>query len=434
MQFWTAVIILVIVILLIIVCLYWYPSAYDNIINTARYKYDEYFTDPQKLYERTIGYELDDNAKLALRKAHKKDEMYTLNEMNGRNSKIADAAENSFILANLYNYNVAPNVPAPNKQHAKHEAAYHFNHTVARIMNNPVAVINEAHQAPEFMLDRTEVFYNDNAPLVRPNIEQARAIVRDARRAITQPSYFAQRDVPNDPQNVHDSQVNADMRNMYAEIQRANAQLPTKSDDEIMAEISNVIRGAPPDKAQDAQLIFDKMREPNTISSLSLDGSDVTERQLLIDVYQRITAPENINNRDNLTASFINALADGMDKNNGGKHSVCTTGRCSRLLGALTLLDTNPTIAQPIKTKEILRNEIFAKAHNIIQNRLAKSPNEADLYNGKTEETQENAPILEAFNQSLKQEISDTIHNEYSHSDKKIIDDLVRDAQAGVGV
>lgn len=425
MQFWVVVIIAIIV--LIIICPYWYP--YDKIINNVRYKYDEYFTDSQKLYERTIGYELDDNAKLALRKAHKKDDMYTLNEMNGRNSKIADAAENSFVLANLYNYNVAPNLPAPNKQRAKHEAAYHFNHTVARIMNNPVTVINEAHQAPEFMLDRTEVFYNDNAPLARPNIEQARTIVRDARRAITQPvGYFAQRDVPNDPQNVHDSQVNADMRNMYMEIQRANAQLPTKSDDEIITEISNIIRNAPPDKAQDAQLIFDKMCKPNQISSLN-----TTERQLLIDVYQRITAPENINNREYLTASFINALADGMDKNNGGKHSVCTTGRCSRLLGALTLLDTNPTIAQPIKTKEILRNEIFTKAHNIIQNRLAKSPNEADLYTGKTEETQENAPILEAFNQSLKQEISDTIHHEYSHSDKKIIDDLVRDAQAGVG-
>jgi hypothetical protein len=130
----------------------------------------------------------------------------------------------------------------------------------------------------------------------------------------------------------------------------------------------------------------------------------------------------------------MDALADGMDSGGRGQfHEVCTTGRCGRMINSLTLLDQDPEVARPMKTREILRNEVFMKSHQIIQARLAQTPQEiAAVYQGSAPETEENRVAVRGLVENLKKEIDETIREDHSNVEPRILDDLIRDAQAGV--
>lgn len=454
MQFTSAIITLIIIIIIAIWFTHYFHqrgklpqgafrNTYENFVNSANYKYDEYFTHPNELFNKTIGYELDDNAKLALSKTQKKDKMYTDNEILGSmsQSNIGDAASNSFILASLLNYNVAPNEENPNK--TKRKAAHYFNKTLNRITANTEIVLKT--QPAEFIVDRAQDFYNDyiiqNTEIVVPDFNQIRDRVRATRnniaktnvkksnknkppKALEQDVYYSDRVITSDPQNVHDSQVNTDMKDIYERIRSSNTS--NKTDDEILEDINQVINTFPfTDK--------NKKSSAKNISNLMASGTIKTalgasEKQILIEVWKRINDPKNNSQRESLKQSFINALVDGVEN---GKN-VCTLGRCNRMLGTLTLLDNDPEVSKPVKTTEILRNEVFGKAHHIITTILKDTPKEiADAYQN-LDYSDEHAKSVEILENKLKTEVESILREEYQSVKPNILDNLIKDAQAGI--
>jgi hypothetical protein len=441
-----------------------FRDTYENIMGEASHAYHRYMVEPEKLFEKTIGYQLDSTAKMAIEKSLKKEEMYVENEEAGtiKREKMGDATNNAFILANMYNYNVAPNADEKHAPIAKGQAAHYFNRALSRIMVNPTAVVATAPQQPEHMIDRAEDFYDDYAAqtvdqdtreIYVPNFQLLRNHVRTARKniakhqaattptlppkVVAQEHYYADRTLPNDPQNVHDSLVNNDVKSIYKRILEKNEKETLVSDQTVDIEtIRKTVNKFPfsnKTKKQNARRIVERMaavrpKEETT----SIGGS---EREILINVWKRINSPENADHCDSLQESFMEALADGMDKSaiNGTYHEVCTMGRCSRVLNSLTMLDSDPVISQPVKTKEILRNEVFMKAHQIIQAHLTTVPAPlSDAYNAILPTTDENRDKLTELSLQLKHKIDDTIRTDYKHVDKRILDELVRDAQAGV--
>jgi hypothetical protein len=437
MQYLTAICIILFILIIFIYVLYRNKKIPDGILldtctsmaNSANYQYDQYFTSPLKLYEKTIGHEFDDTAKLALQKAQKKEDMYYYNETANRMSrnKIADATVNSFVLANLLNYNANDRDKAEN----------YYNTTLRRITENPAQMVNTN---VDFIIDRTQDFYDDYAlqtldPIIvnqiYRNINTARNNVRNAKVANTANSgdhYYQTQPLLNDPQNVHDSYVNENMRKIYTNIITQNTlESPIATS---IAEIKEAVKKYPFSNKKmktHALQIVDRMAAGNAISSLQTN-----ERDLLLNIWNRIHSADNSESRDSLKLAFMNALADGMEKSsNGDYHEICTSGRCSKMLGALTILDAHPEISRPMQTKQMLRNEIFAKTYQIIQNQLAQAPRDiAESYNGTS-----NSVDLTDFYISLKNDIDAAIRADYMNLVKKEdLDEIIKDAQAGVEI
>lgn len=501
MGFWsTFIVVIVVLIVLLWITHYLYKNnklpdgafrdSYENMVLSASNTYDNYFTSPLTLYNRTVGEENDDTVQIALKKAMKKDAMYSKNEKSGKMSKKSakDAAMNSFVIASLLRHNVAPHSEGSEKIKTQKNAAVYYTKAVNIINSNPSVFTqffgmsgdkpkpNDNAVPPEFIIDRAEDFYDDYVKNLRnlginpthleghgmvhvPDFDALRENVREARvtnatnngkpgkfvksnnkdNALV--TYYEERIIPVDPQNVHDSEINREMRNMLTRIVeknsndvitlgRANINNPNVSD------IYNAIlshkfpSAAHKNRAID---VFNEMSQHNEVTAL---GS--YEDEILLSVWQRVHSPENDGKRQALKDSFMDALADGFDINQQGQYKkVCVNGRCSRLLSSLTILDEDKDISKPLKTKEIMRNEVLSKSYKILQDSLAQaSPDVAAAYRGETD-TAGNAELenkVKDFTIQVKNSIETTMRKDYSESEPRIVEELIKDAQAGVDV
>lgn len=453
---------------------------------SASTTYDNYFTSAADMYEKTVGYVNDEAAKMALDKSLQKERMYTRNEQLGRLSDktTADAAATSFMIADLYRFNVAPNDNDPTVADAA--AAAQYASAMRRVAANPLGAVTtlDPHMPPaEFMIDRAEDFYEDYVArqtldrdpnvlniLNIPNLLQLRNDVRQARVAAagTTPvpgalpvrtrttrrkknqtekermrdTYFADRDIRNDPQNVHETQVNKDMARIYRSIIQRNA----AEDDIIGGQNDNAQTArniaAIRDYARTYKFEDSKQRERamKTIETMAagnwISGLNSRENDILSNVWKRTSSAENEGNRANMRAALMSGLADCVETGyNGQDYQVCASGRTGRVLGSMTLLDANETISEPIKTVEVLRNEAFAKSFKIIQDALKETDEETVRgYNGALENPAPDvATKVEAFEHALRDRIEKSLRAEYSDkTDEKVLNNLINDAQAGV--
>jgi hypothetical protein len=468
-----------------------FKDSYENMIVRANYTYDKYFSSPIQLYNQTIGYQNDDVAQLALEKALKKEEAYEKNEKRGKISRkgAKDAAINAFIIANLYRFNVAADKGNNTKerQKARQNAALFFVKAINRVNNNPNVFIDEQKPVdptqpkqldtaipPEFIIERAEDFYEDYLQQLQelglsiddiqevpiPNFDRVRDAVRQARVKAARPSngallrpaakkdatlktYYDNRPITSDPQNIHDSTVQNDVRNIFSRILQKNM------DDEMalgshyrkftLRDIHDAIQqhNFRTQELRDRALtLYGFMSQHNEVMNLNS-----TEDEVLMAVWQRIHSPENESKQQALKSAFMDALANGFDVNNEGKFKeVCVNGRCNRLLNSLTLLDEDPNISKPVKTTEILRNEVFSKSYKIIQDELDRAaPEVAAAYRGESPAPgsladPELPKKVSDFENHLKDTIATTLRNDYADSKPEILENLIKDAQAGVGV
>ena len=455
-----------------------FQSSIERMRDSLNQTYDNYFTSAHDMYEKTIGHVNDEAAQMAFKKAEKKEKMYSRNERLGTLSdrNLPAATATSFMLADLYRFNIGPNDDDPTN--AMRNAAQQYGVALNRIARNPTAVVETAdpHVPPaEFMIDRAADFYEDyiahmtlDPDLQIPDINNLRNIVRNARvgaaehlvtkgnapqrskrrrrkgekltpKMAKQDAYFEERDIRNDPQNVHESQVNNDLARIYHQILKRNETENILFHDEMndpqaLKEIRDYMNNRQWSSDKQRQRAFrtlDKIAEGNWITNLN-----ARENEVLSEVWHRMNSPQNEDNRDNLRDSLMDSLADCVESGyNGQDYQVCASGRMGRVLGSLTLLDNDQNIGQPIKTAEILRNEIFAKSYQIIQDSLKATDAEtARAYNGVLEAPAPDVDAkLAAFESNLKSRIETELRNEYDGKvDKKVLDNLIADAQAGV--
>lgn len=161
-----------------------------------------------------------------------------------------------------------------------------------------------------------------------------------------------------DAQNVHDSQVNKDLRRTLGIIgvNSLTADQRKRAIDEIGRYCAGDTR---------ALTALSRVRPDNAVTALG-----TTEYDVLAAVWQRAEHPENVNARDSIRSAVKDALADATD-NHG--NVVCVGGRCARVVGALTQLDFNPQVGQ-IGSFQMFRNEIIDGAKRVVDDVLASSP------------------------------------------------------------
>jgi hypothetical protein len=160
--------------------------------------------------------------------------------------------------------------------------------------------------------------------------------------------------VKSSAQNVHDHNVNDELSNRYKQIKASG--LPPGSNQQY-AEMIEFI-----DQHNKNGKITDGFKSNTAISRFDNDPEDA----IWSTVWRRIHAPENTSNVDSLKNAFRDAVVDCTENNN----LVCTTGRVTRVLDSLTLLDSSLELSKPTKTDDLVRKETYDQAHQILQREL----------------------------------------------------------------
>lgn len=362
-------------------------------------------------YRKTVGYAFDRHAKAALAGALARERTYT----PGRNT--AEAANNALMLARLRQYHVAPNETDPvRRQQALQLAATDYYNAVDRVRQDPYAAIanDMGLPAPETILDQAQDYFAAmRLQEYEWQVEQARNQVRDARANM--PNFFAPIAVVGDTQNVHDSAVVAHTRNLY---QKLGTVVPSQPPDNIRQAIDS----HPFESEQrrfDALTTYNKMMSGDLVTGLG--GS---EREILTRTFNRVMAPENAKNKTSLMNAFMDSLADSVEHG----HLVCTTGRCTRVLNSLNVLDANPEIAKPPITMEMLRSEVLTKSGRILERELANAPEAVRAGYNQGADT----PEVQEFEQRVRDQIADDVHKNYPDQPSELVNRVIQDAQAGV--
>lgn len=404
------------------------------------------------LYEKTVGYNYDNAAKTGLLAAKQKEK-----RLAGSNTN--EQIENDFIIAELNRFNVVPNVIGDEAVAASIDALQHYQRAVQTLAMVEPAMQTDNVAPPEFIINRAEDYFNEyragrpingliatgrNRTILRNDLpifnamrdtvrnKKLTALNKQARRdnskLSAQNTYYTTKHIHNDPQNVHESQATYDMQKKYERILQKNATNPnalTIGDLEAALythEFDNQMQKS------NAISILQRMKQGNNISKLN-----TSEDQILLAVWKRIHHPDNRHQLAELRASLFDSLSDGMEKNyNGDYREVCAGGRTARIINSLTLFDADADISQPIKTSEILKDEIFTKSHKLIQDELLKI--DLDVVKGYNGEPvgDETAVKVSEFETQLKSMIEKNIRNEYKNVDPRVLDNIIKDAQAGV--
>lgn len=164
-------------------------------------------------------------------------------------------------------------------------------------------------------------------------------------------------EIKSSAQNVHDHNVNDELSKRYNQLKDSNL-APDESKSYIdMLEFINKH-----DKSKRKIIKVFEISEP--ISRFNDDN----EATIWSTVWRRIHSPDNKDNIEELKNSLADAVKDCTEDG----ELVCTTGRVTRALNSLTLMDKNESIASPIKTDDMERKEVYDRAHKILQEELDK--------------------------------------------------------------
>ncbi len=167
-----------------------------------------------------------------------------------------------------------------------------------------------------------------------------------------------------DGQNSHDSSVLACLRSVVDRL-RADQQgkaLPSLSavKGQIAARGAQLSEGRA-QRVADALAVVDKLAGGERVVAV-----DATDEECLCRVWLRCDDPRNAGVRLRLQQAIFDALCDCWEEGIRDRHIVCVTGRTSRILSSLVLLDWDKR-NWVIKRLEQFKNDIFERAQTVIR-------------------------------------------------------------------
>jgi len=184
---------------------------------------------------------------------------------------------------------------------------------------------------------------------IETNKKKANKINPNATSAEQSMVYFeTAKTFTNDSQNVHDRGVTQDIAEIYKRIVKQSINSPAKT----IMDVATKIRTN--DKKKRSKISDALVRMDDNINIINLKTG---ERDILLNVYNRAFLPINKKNKENILDAFEDSLVDCTKSHGAGLE--CPTGRITRVIGALTLLDADPIISGGVSTREMYKNEAF---------------------------------------------------------------------------
>jgi hypothetical protein len=217
-----------------------------------------------------------------------------------------------------------------------------------------------------------------------------------------------------DSQNVHDSAVNKQLRDHYSQL--LDSTPITLSNSAIEDEIIQQINKSNPKNIKAALNSLDIIKKNTSFTPIK-----DPEMELLKVVWERSKLNENILNSNLLKDAVIDSLVDmSTSTDRLGSDIVCSSGRCTRLLGSLVLLDHDPTLSNGFFTVEQIRNDVLQNSKQILQDTIEEYSDDIDekmktvAESYKSEIFMETDPVTEdIFKNIVIQKIENSLENNY---------------------
>jgi hypothetical protein len=199
--------------------------------------------------------------------------------------------------------------------------------------------------------------------IVNRSVEERRAAAMTAESPAAASEAFFDASIrhTSNPQNVHDSGVNADLRRTLARLRKyesatGGAGSPHTAAVESAREyIRDTYARESPSRAVAALRILEEVQKGGTISTFS-----DTEDAIFATVWARASGLRG--QRDTARIAVCDALADSLE----GGGPVCINGRTSRVLNSLATIDPDPIISNAAMTTEAYRNQIFRETQDLV--------------------------------------------------------------------
>ena len=430
-------IIIVIVLLVIILIIYdkqnikLFDHFYEDITVKAYEKYNKFLKTPKYKYSILSGYENGRHVDELTDILEENDATFIASEKQYRILKNLSAKEsiiNSFLLGDIYNYN----------KDNKKIAAIHYTNVLKRLNLYPDIPFNNnldiLEPNPEHIVDRIEEFYLEHGIDNSNDISTARDNIRNARmpkntsilnkimpvsKNNIKKEYYKKKNIKSDPQNVHDTAINKQIKNKYENIKKLNEHYENEY---TINDIKNTIKNEINDEKKIKKI-------NNVIDSMvgSNNNLNDTEQNVLLNVWKRVNVGTNVKNKKE---SLYNSMENCVEKTMSGKElTVCSTGRCGKIIDSLTFIDTNEDISKCIKSSDIIRNEASSKTYNILQKELSKESQEVqNIYNTGNGDIKK----IEKFENTLKNKITETLKNDYKDLPERLVNNIIDDCVAGI--
>ncbi len=290
----------------------------------------------------------------------------------------------------------------------------HFNNALLQIINGET----EMKQAP-FIIDRIEDFNQlfealagegelpiQLALMAQFEAKNERSAMKKEKVDKTDPDFakktlLNQQDWISDSQNVHDASLLSELTKQLNIVIADNNKIPnisTKTYADAVLWLNNRYKEQP-EKLSNINKTINYINNNYPIAN-----TDFHEKDILLAVWQRSFDPENITN----IYKIRDALGESLNECVEGGCVVCITGRTAKVWQSLALLDKNPEIGI-LKSKQIIRNEIYQKCAKIVDDYLSNiNKNLRDEYTNGIE----NDDVL-GLKKCIRKDI-DNLKDEYS--------------------
>ena len=329
--------------------------------------------------------------------------------------------ENTYRLARLNQYNLANQVEADHN----YAAALHFaiNGEFDVAMEGFFTIIHDV-----AAIGREINTYVDTHAATDTVVKTRKEKIKEATANNEERAELYFNDVPvfNDTQNVHESELNKQLKRKFDTIKSKN----TDTYKDLLDLQQKIATYPDPEVARKALQTYNHV----TNASNFITHLNVNENEVLQQVWNRVNSEDNAESTENLTCALVEGMAGCLEKNTmGTEYMVCSMGRCSRIIDSLTLMDNDDAIKAPLKTKDLIRKEVFTKAHKLLENRLASDEGFRNLYNATDLSDTQNQE-LKAHIDTVKTQLKESVDKDYMELDATVKTDILTEAQAGFTV
>ena len=198
--------------------------------------------------------------------------------------------------------------------------------------------------------------------------------------------------IRNDSQNVHDhAMLNA---------AKSNLALGEGSSDGA-ADFRKCAESLRPSLTEEGRRVLD------SLSASPHSRFDRSEQEVLVNVWQRIHAPENKERREDLVRVLKENIESGVESG----YVVCSTGKIMRMLSTLEVLDAKAEIMRP---EWAIKEEIGGKVGAVLQKKLTEADEITRSAYMSAEPTPKEEELAEGLRQRVRREVEQTSTREYA--------------------
>lgn len=228
-------------------------------------------------------------------------------------------------------------------------------------------------------------------------------------------------DWQSDSQNVHDSIINHDLKYQITKVVEDNSNKGlTQTYNDAIKWIRRYYQNNV-ENLEKVNKVINEIDKGNYLGNIP----NLTEKDVLETVWQRAHDPENENSGE-IKEALAQSILDCFEKYS----PVCISGRAAKIWQSLAKLDKEDQIGV-LKTKQLVRNEIFEKAAKIVSDLVGENGSVSkelkEAYNN-CENTEEVNNLIDTIKSKL-----DELKKEYENIiDKKQLNAIIEECKAVV--